>query len=202
MYLLMYMYVCLYSILIIILFLARVACTCRWLEVSGNPLGCVQGVPDSVTYFDTYALSHGYYETVRCGDNCTQHTVYVPSDGVCVQCPDDTHAHGVGALNCFVLASARCPLRSSPDELCRSVLQCVATCCSVVPMRWIPVQLTFYSVLHCVALCCSVFRCVAVCCSVLQCVTVCCNDVLWCPQVNFLRVHHVLQCFAVGCLEM
>ena len=35
----------------------------------------------------------------------------------------------------------------------RSVLQCVAVCCSA---------------LQCVAVCCSVLRCVAVCCSVLQ----------------------------------
>jgi len=36
----------------------------------------------------------------------------------------------------------------------RSVLQCVAVCCSV---------------LQCVAVCCSVLQCVAMCCSVLQC---------------------------------
>jgi len=31
------------------------------------------------------------------------------------------------------------------------------------------------SVLQCVAVCCSVLQCVAVCCSVLQCVAVCCS---------------------------
>ena len=54
----------------------------------------------------------------------------------------------------------------------KSVLQCVAVCCSV---------------LQCDALCCSVVQCVAVCCSVLQCVAVGCS---------------VLQCVAVGCSVM
>ena len=42
----------------------------------------------------------------------------------------------------------------------KSVLQCVAVCCSV---------------LQCVAVCCSVVQCVAVCCSVLECVAACCS---------------------------
>jgi len=100
----------------------------RYFEVFGNPLGCVQGVPDSVTSFDTNAVWYGYYETARCSDNCTQHTVYVPSDGVCVQCPDGTHAHGVGALNCSV-SPTRCSLVQL-SVWC--MLQCVAVCCNVV----------------------------------------------------------------------
>ena len=100
----------------------------RNLEVFGNAFGCVQGVPDSVTSFDYHALSYGYYETARCGDNCTQHTVYVPSDGVCVQCPDGTHAHGVGAVNCTVLSPTRCSL---VQLTCCSALQCGAVCCNV-----------------------------------------------------------------------
>jgi len=46
----------------------------------------------------------------------------------------------------------------------RSVLQCVAVCCSV-------------AVFQCVAECCRVLQCVAVCCklAVLQCVAVCCS---------------------------
>jgi len=95
----------------------------RSLEVYGNALGCVQGVPDSVTYFDYNAVYYGYYEMARCGDNCTQHTVYVPSDGVCVQCPDGTHANGVGALNCSVVSSARC---SFVQFTCSSVVQQIA----------------------------------------------------------------------------
>ena len=98
----------------------------RFLEVYGNLLGCVQGVPDSVYFFDLNALGHGYYETARCGDNCTEHTVYVPSDGVCVQCPDGMHAHGVGALNCSVLSPTRCSLCDARVAVCYSVLQCVA----------------------------------------------------------------------------
>jgi len=50
--------------------------------------------------------------------------------------------------------------RGPTNEVCCSVLQCVAVCCRV---------------LHCVAVCCSVLQCVAVCCSVLQCVAVCCS---------------------------
>ena len=103
----------------------------RYLEVFGNPLGCVQGAPDSVTYFDNNAVWYGYYETARCGDNCTEHTVYVPSNGVCVQCPDGTHAHGVGALNCSVLSPVRCSLA---QLTCCSVLQC----CCVLPVRCNP----------------------------------------------------------------
>ena len=75
----------------------------------GNPLGCVQ-VPDSVTSFDTSAVDDGYDETARCGVNCTELTVYVMSDGVCMQCPDGMRALGVGALNCSVLSPARCSL--------------------------------------------------------------------------------------------
>jgi len=101
----------------------------RQLDVFGNPLGCVQGVPDSVTSFDNNAVWYGYYETARCGDNCTQHTVYVPNDGVCVQCPDGTHAHGVGALNCSVVSPTRCSLMQLSQ--C-SVMQCGAVWCSVV----------------------------------------------------------------------
>jgi len=75
----------------------------RWLQVYGNPLGCVL-VPDSVTSFDTNAVYDGGYDkTARCGDSCTELTVYVPSDGVCVQCPDDLRVPGVGALDCSVL---------------------------------------------------------------------------------------------------
>ena len=53
---------------------------------------------------------------------------------------------------------------------CRSVLQCVAVCCSVL-------QCINGMVVHTqgagVDLCCKVLQCVAVCCSVLQCVAVC-----------------------------
>ena len=103
-------------------------CVHRKLHVFGNPLGCVQGVPDSVTYFDYSAMYYGYYETARCGDNCTQHTVYVPNDGVCVQCPYGTHTHGVGALNCSVVSPTRCSL---VQLSCCSELQFVAVCCNV-----------------------------------------------------------------------
>ena len=87
-------------------------CVHRVLGVFGNPLGCVQGVPDRVTNFDYDAMYHEYYETARCGDNCTELTVYMPSNGVCVQCPNGMRARGVGALNCSVLLPTRCSLRA------------------------------------------------------------------------------------------
>jgi len=103
----MYIYICIgLKCLSILSF-----CLHRWLQVFGNPLGCVQ-VPESVTDFDTNAVYDGYDETARCGDNCTELTVYVPSDGLCVQCPDGMRALGVGALNCSVLSPARCSLRA------------------------------------------------------------------------------------------
>jgi len=99
--------------------------------VYGNPLGCVQ-VPDSVSSLDTTAQGfwhdhdEGVDKTARCGDNCTALTVYVPSDGVCVQCPDGMRALGVGALACSVLLSERCFLR--PRAF---VYFCVRMCISV-----------------------------------------------------------------------
>ena len=73
----------------------------------GNSLGCVH-VPDRVHDFDT----NTYLKTARCGDNCTELTVYVPIDGVCVQCPEGVRALGVGALECSVLSSHRFFLRA------------------------------------------------------------------------------------------
>ena len=61
----------------------------------------------------------------------------------------------------------------------RSVLQCVAVCCSVLQCAAV-----CCSVLQCAAVCCSVLQCAAVCCSVLQCAVVCCS---------------VLQCAVVCC---
>ena len=50
----------------------------------------------------------------------------------------------------------------------KSVLQCVAVCCSVLKRVAV-----CYSVLQCDTLCHSVLQCVAACCNVLQCVLVC-----------------------------
>ena len=86
-------------------------CLHRDLQVYGNSLGCVQ-VPDSVTSLDTNGVYHGKDQTASCGNNCTELTVYVPSDGVCMQCPNGMRALGVGALNCSVLSPARCSLRA------------------------------------------------------------------------------------------
>ena len=129
-------------------------CLHRSLEVYGNPVGCVQ-VPDSVTWFDTWVM---YDETARCGDNCTELTVYVPSDGVCVQCPDGMRALGVGALNCSVLSPARCSLRARAYML----LQCVAMLAH---------EMRATHVLQCVTEVCCIVCCssVVLCYSVLQC---------------------------------
>ena len=120
-YIYIYVYICMGLKSLAILFF----CLHRNLQVFGNPLGCVL-VPDSVTSFDTYTQWNGYDETARCGDNCTELTVYVPSDGVCVQCPDGLRALGVGALACSVLLSERCFLR--PPAF---VYFCVRMCVSV-----------------------------------------------------------------------
>jgi len=69
----------------------------------------------------------------------------------------------------------------------RSVLQCVAVCCSA---------------LQCVAVCFSVLQCVAVCCSVLQCVAVCCSvhvDIAAQSTRHYIYCIPVLQCVAVCC---
>jgi len=74
------------------------------------------------------------------------------------------------------------------EEVCCSVLQCVAVCCSVLLIllmgrltRCAVVCCSVWQCVECVALCCSVLQCVAntareeaedVCCSVLQCVAV------------------------------
>ena len=100
-------------------------CLHRDLQVYGNLLGCVQ-VPDSVDSLDASAVYYEHDETARCGNNCTELTVYVPSDGVCVQCPDGLRALGVGALACSVLLSERCFLR--PRAF---VYFCVRMCVSV-----------------------------------------------------------------------
>ena len=58
---------------------------------------------------------------------------------------------------------------SPPAGGVRSVLQCVAVCCSVL-QRF--------------AVCCSVLQCIAVCCSVLQCVAFCRSVLQWVAVVQ------------------
>ena len=57
----------------------------------------------------------------------------------------------------------------------RSVLQCVAVCCStqIHDDSYTCARECMHT--QCVAVCCSVLQCVAVCYSVLQCVAVCCG---------------------------
>ena len=198
-------------------------CLHRNLQVFGNPLGCVL-VPDSVTSFDTYTQWNGYDETARCGDNCTELTVYLPSDGVCVQCPGDMRALGVGALNCSVVSPTRCSLVQLSVW---GMLRCVAVCFNVF-------QCSVHEVVSCathlsqcgpgfaplcsslVAVCCTTLTCCNVwqfvaewspgcslvqltCCSVLQCVAVYCSVVpTWLSLVQ-LNCFIVMQCLAVSC---
>jgi len=67
--------------------------------------------------------------------------------------------------------------------VCRSVVQCVVACCSLLQRGIIPPVYPWRTRrrdrrawdLQCVKVCCSVFKCVAVCCSVLQSVAGCCR---------------------------
>jgi len=89
---------------------------------------------------------------------------------------------------------------------CCSVLQCVPV--PELEGKALQTQPQSRSVLQCVAVCCSVLQCVAVCCSVWQCVAVCCCSVLQCVPVpesegKALQTQpqscSVLQCVAVCC---
>jgi len=68
--------------------------------------------------------------------------------------------------------------------VCCSVLQCVSVDeeCAYILILPAVIGHTLKSVLQCVAVCCSVLQCFAVCCSVLQCVVVFCR-VLQCESV-------------------
>ena len=95
-----------------------------------------------------------------------------PEHDMCAKC--DLLPQVCVAVYCSVLqrvAVCCSVLQCSPRMICarsatcfrRSMLQCVAVCCSV---------------LQCVAVLCNVLQCVAVCCSVLQCVAACYSIVL------------------------
>jgi hypothetical protein len=60
----------------------------------GTGLGCVPGVGRYVE-IDRYWTQR----TPRCPSNCTTDTYYLPSDngGMCLNCPDGSHAAGIGA---------------------------------------------------------------------------------------------------------
>ena len=77
-------------------------------------------------------------------------------------------------LQCCGCASLLFSTSMQSDAACCSVVQCSAVYCSVlqcvVDAPWL-YSTVERSVLQCVAVCCSVLQCVAVCCSTLQCVT-------------------------------
>jgi len=94
-------------------------------------------------------------------------------------------------------------IADTEDQVCGSVLQCVALCCTVLHCV---ACFVYFTVLHCVAVrmnstmglpdliadtedqvCCRVLQGVAVCGSVLQCVVVCGS---------------VLQCVAASCSKL
>ena len=78
--------------------------------------------------------------------------VYIEVTGMCRVLTCGVH----GYVSC-TLRGEMCVYSSERRVSLRSVLQCVAVCCSV---------------LQCVTVCCSVLQCVVVCCNVLQCVAV------------------------------
>ena len=73
------------------------------LEVFGNPLGCVPGVPPAVT-IDAWSSR----KTPRCPDGCTNRTVYVAGDDACVACPVLHASRGLGSVTCQYLGP--CPV--------------------------------------------------------------------------------------------
>ena len=80
--------------------------------------------------------------------------------------------------------------------VCRSVLQCVAVCCSALKSEMSCSAMASSrqdlccSVLQCVAVCCSVLQCVAVCCSALRCVAVCGKSHVYAPRQHTLYHAH------------
>ena len=62
----------------------------------GTSLGCVPGVAISVV-IDSYWTT----PTPRCPSNCTVNTYYMPSEGICRDCPGSSYTLGIGSKNCI-----------------------------------------------------------------------------------------------------
>ena len=95
----------------------------RHLELSGNPLGCVKGVPQHVAlapFSDPWEKRHLSWEKrhlpwrnetqqtliPRCPFNCTIATFYDASADACLPCGAGTFVVGVGAVICSRVATA------------------------------------------------------------------------------------------------
>jgi len=97
----------------------------------------------------------------------------------------------------MVLLAAYCRVLQSVAECCSVLqfFQCVAVCRERLRQQntcHFFVNGSVRSVLQCVAACCSMLQCVTVCCGVLQCVAVCCSIPL-----RVAACCSVLQCVAV-----
>jgi len=104
-----------------------------------------------------------------------------------------THCNALqhSAIHCYIVqhtATHEITLASVADEITeaarvvlgyRTLLQCVAVCCSVLQSKRSSVGVS-----QCVAMCCIELQCVAVCCSVIQIMT---------------RYRALAQCAAVHC---
>ena len=104
------------------------------------------------------------------------------------------------------------------EEVCCSVLQCVAMCCNVLQCVEVCCSWSLNLLIHsttwkrCVAVCCSVWQCVAMFFSVSQWVAMCCRALadtqhhleevpcsVFCSVLQCVAVRYsVLQCVATG----
>jgi len=115
------------------------------------------------------------------------------------------HDPGVLQVCCSVLqhdavcCSVPCSRYCSVNYMCRRVLQCAAACCSVLQRVAVCCSVPWSR--YCIVdyVCHRVLQCVSVCCSVLQCVALCCN-VLQCAAVCLGPDTTVwITCVAVCC---
>ena len=96
------------------------------LQIYGNPLGCIYGVPDSARqYLDTRAVSSGQSQTPECPSNCTIQSFYHSDANVCQTCPPGSaRSDGVGAVTC---------LNCSSKSRCSSKFDCAYDGCANRP---------------------------------------------------------------------
>jgi len=79
------------------------------LSLWGSTLGCVPGVAVSVSinrYWTT--------PTPRCPSNCTVNTYYMPSEEICMDCPDNSYTLGIGSNG---IGNCTSPLTANSNAL-------------------------------------------------------------------------------------
>ena len=79
------------------------------LYLRGTTLGCVPGVAVSVS-IDRYWTT----PTPRCPSNCTVNTYYMPSEEICMDCPDSSYTLGIGSNG---VGNCTSPLTTSSHAL-------------------------------------------------------------------------------------